>query len=128
MLADFGRMAHKHTFKVLGCAFWLIVVTVPLVALVTSYREKAREETIVNDVKHLIVKCQEMAAPIKVGDNVYRFPDQPIALVGKALVWDMTTQSRSGAHALLPSEMRATSSDTSITVFMVLGEEKDQVG
>lgn len=121
-------MANNKSSRFLGYGFWLIVVAVSLFALITSCRHKAREQAIVNDVKHLIAKCQEMAAPIKVGDNSYHFPDQRIDLVGKALVWDMTTQSRSGAHAKLPSEIQATSADTPITVFMVLGERKVEVG
>jgi hypothetical protein len=51
-----------------------------------------------------------------------------IRLRGKALVWDMASDARSGAYCRLPSELRATSADRPITVFMVTGTRDEQVG
>jgi hypothetical protein len=51
-----------------------------------------------------------------------------IQLRGKALVWDMSAGACSGAYGQLPRELRASSSDRPITVFMVTGTREEQVG
>lgn len=50
-------------------------------------------------------------------------------LYGKALVWDTKSKSpHEEAMRQLPSELRASSQDSRITVFRVLSEEKDYMG
>lgn len=74
------------------------------------------QRTIVNDVRPLLEACKS------IGDS------GSVTIRGKALVWDMRSDSRSGAHGMLPSELKASSSDSKITVFMVLGERTVHVG
>jgi len=49
-------------------------------------------------------------------------------LHGNALIWDMTSNSRSAAYDLLPSDLRAESSDKQITVFLIRGARDVKVG
>jgi hypothetical protein len=74
-----------------------------------------RERIIVDDVRNLIGDCKSLG-------TMY------ISIKGKALVWDMKLDSLSRANYLLPSELRANSSDSQITVFMLLNKFNKQVG
>lgn len=99
-------------FKIIG----VIAVVVALIWLgVASHKETEKQRTIVNEVRSLIDECK------KIGDA-------PISVRGKYLVWDVTKDSRSAAHGKLSREIRASSSDSQITVFMVLPERNVMVG
>lgn len=83
---------------------------------ISSHRETAAQHGIVNGVRPLIEACKGM------GDSM------PVKLHNKALVWDMASDGRSAVYGRLPSVLQATSSDSPITVFMVLGTRTVQVG
>jgi hypothetical protein len=51
-----------------------------------------------------------------------------ISLHGKALIWDLTKDSRSDAYDSLPDSLRAASSDKPITIFMITDIRDDKVG
>jgi len=67
-------------------------------------------------IRHLIDSCRAVSGSAS------------IAIKGKALVWDMTSNVVSDANRKLPSHLRADLSDSLITVFMIIGERKEQVG
>jgi len=92
---------------IIGAVTWLAIL---------DHREIMQERAIVSHVRNLLDACKSM------GDSA-----SP-TIKGKALVWDMTSDSRSDAHDRLPSELKATSADSQITVFMVIGERNVQVG
>jgi hypothetical protein len=79
-----------------------------------SHKETVAQRAIVNEVRGLIQDCRTA------GDKV--------TVTGKALVWDMRSDSRSGAHGMISSSRQAKSTDKPITVFMVMGERNEQVG
>lgn len=81
---------------------------------IVSNRETVAQEAIVNEVKDLI-------------DDSRRAGDR-IAVYGRALVWDMQSNSRSDVNAQLQSSLQAKSTDRPITVFMVIGTRNEQVG
>lgn len=82
---------------------------------VSSRREIQRQRAIVNEVRPLIEDCKQLG-------------ERPVSVRGKCLVWDITKNSRSGAHSLLPRKLRATSSDDEMTIFMVLPPREELVG
>ena len=47
---------------------------------------------------------------------------------GRALVWDMTTNTRSPVYDLLPDNLKANSSDKVITVFLIRGTRSGRSG
>lgn len=51
-----------------------------------------------------------------------------IALHGKALIWDLTKNTRSEAYDSLPNSLKAVSSDKPITVFMITDIRNDKIG
>jgi hypothetical protein len=51
-----------------------------------------------------------------------------LLLHGKALIWDMTTNTRSPAYDLLSEHLKANSSDKAITVFLITGAYNEIVG
>ena len=96
-----------------------VVAVLAVIGLIARYATVSHKETvaqraIVNEVKGLIENCRTA------GGN--------ITIVGKALVWDMRSDSRSGAHGMLSGSRQAKSTDKPITVFMVMGERNEQVG
>lgn len=83
---------------------------------ITTHQETEKQRAIVNDVRHLVEACKSM------GNS------EPITIRGKALVWNMNSNSRSSVHDILPTELKASSHDNTITVFMVLGKRDVKVG
>ena len=79
-----------------------------------AYNETVAQRAIVRDVRDLVERCRSC------GDEVI--------LVGKALVWDIRSNSRSRAYGKLPASLKAKSGDSPITVFMVIGKKDVQVG
>ncbi|MDD5558401.1 hypothetical protein [Candidatus Methylomirabilis sp.] len=71
---------------------------------------------IVNDVKPLV----------GISRTIENKPS--IVREGKALIWDMRSDSISSAHGLLPAHLRAGSSSRPVTVFLVMAERSEQVG
>ena len=97
--------------------FWCVAIFFigqGIVHRVIENGEIARQRTIVNEVRGLVESCRHA------GDNV--------TVVGKVLVWDMRTDTRSGAYGMCPTLLQAKPTDTPITVFMVMGERNEQVG
>ena len=95
----------------------VIVILVTVVCWVILTRlEIERQRVIVDEVAYLADVCKSIK-----GCGL-------ISIQGRALVWDMTLKSRSGAYGKLPRDLRASSSDSQITVFMVVGKRNDLVG
>lgn len=92
----------------------IVAVVLGLFANWKSTQETAAQRVIVNDVRGLVEECRKATGPI--------------AIVGKAFVWDIRSDSPSGASGMLPQSRRASSTDTPITIFMVLGKRDEQVG
>jgi len=97
-----------------------VIAVITIIAGLILWGELSRVETerqkeIVNSVRPLIHECKNVG-------------DISISILGKCLVWDMTKNSRSDAHAKLSRELRASSSDNQITVFMVMPERNVLVG
>jgi hypothetical protein len=78
--------------------------------------EMQKEKAIVDQVRPLIQNNPSHSNP------------NDLLLRGKALIWDMTTNSRSPAYDMIPGELRAISSDKIITVFMISGARSEKVG
>lgn len=99
--------------------FKVIVILAVVVGVIwwgiTSHNETEAQKRIVSEVRPLIEECREIS-------------DVPITILGKVLVWDISSNSRSGVHTFLPGELEAKSSDPQITVFMVQPERKVLVG
>lgn len=57
---------------------------------ISSHQETEKQRAIIDDVIHLVDTCKSMQG------------SGPIPIQGKTLVWDMTSNSRSGAHSKLP--------------------------
>ena len=102
-------MKKFKVIAVISIVAWLVLWGV------LRHKETERQRAIVNSVRVLIEDCKKMG-------------DSPIFIRGKCLVWDTPKNSRSGAHAKLPGELKARSSDRQITVFMVLRERNVMVG
>jgi hypothetical protein len=78
-----------------------------------AYQE---EIAVVTGVTNLIDTCKSMGSSV------------PLAIKGKALVWDVRSSPKYGANFKLPIELAAFSSNSPITVFMIVDERKVQVG
>ena len=89
--------------------------------VVSDIRETERQRGIISDVRHLLDVLELDAAKST-------YSPSSVSVKGKALVWDITSSSRSGAHNILPAELRASSSDSLITVFMVIRTRRLNVG
>lgn len=71
------------------------------------YAEEERFRHIVSQAEPQIPACRTIASSTR------------IALRGKALVWDLQDDSRAWAFSCLPRKLRATPSDSQMTVFLV---------
>jgi hypothetical protein len=81
-----------------------------LLAVIRSVEEK-QQQAIIAETRPFIETCQAMPAS-----------EAPLPIRGKALIWDMRSDSRSDGHEELPSELRAVPADNEVTVFMIVGE------
>lgn len=117
---------------------WHMVAAVGLGTLlawsVARGRQLAAQRHIVNQVVDLIQECKakEKAGGLGVIPTNGAMPQQPpdpdIYIDGKVLVWEMASDTRSRVNDLLPVELRATSRDRPITVFMLMGPKEHVVG
>lgn len=94
----------------------IVVVAAAVSWGISAYSENRQQRRLVDEVRGLVDACKSQPAPAS------------IAMRSKALVWDVRSDSRSGAHGRLPSELRVTGKDERATVFLVLGERTEQVG
>jgi hypothetical protein len=108
----------EKLFKTLSLGFLGLMVLVVLaivgrtwVMSVLRSLEEKQQEAIIDEARPLIEACQAMPAA-----------DSPISIRGKALIWDMRSNSRSDGHEELPAELRAVPADSEVTVFMIVGE------
>lgn len=96
-----------------------ILVTI-VVALawwgIAAHRQTQQQRRVIDAVRGLVEACKSQLAP----------GGAPIR--GKALVWDVASDSRSAAHGRLPGDLKANGSDGQVTVFLVLGERTELVG
>jgi hypothetical protein len=108
----------EQLFKILTRAFLGMVALVVVVIIGRSYvlavvrsAEEKQQRVLIEDVRPLIETCQAMPAA-----------EARIPIRGKALIWDMRSNSRSDGHDELPEELRAVPADQQVTVFMIVGE------
>jgi len=101
--------------NVMFVVFIIMIIAIFIGAFVSKHNETERQRAIVNEVRTLIENCK------KIKDN-------PITIRGRCLVWDVATDSRSYTYYKLPVKLQASSSDSQITVFMVLPERNVLVG
>lgn len=105
-----------NVFKLIAPSILAVVITVGIMFVgIPSYRERERQRTIVNEVLHLVEDCKHMG-------------DARISIRGKCLVWDVIKDRRSGAYSKLPGELKASSPDSQITVFMIVAQRNVMVG
>ena len=78
--------------------------------------EMQKQETIVNQVKPFAEDVAHKGDP---GDIILR---------GNALIWNLTSNTRSPSYDLLPDSLKARSSDGLITVFLIKGTHNVKVG
>lgn len=83
---------------------------------ISSHQETERQKAIVNEVKHLVAVCKTNQS------------SDAIEVHGQALVWDMAANSRSNAYSRVPPDLKASSADGRVTVFMIMGERDVKVG
>ncbi len=83
---------------------------------IAKHQETEKQKVIVNEVRHLVGDCKSTGNSSAIGIQC------------RALVWDITSNSLSSAHSMLPGELKASSSDSQITVSMVTGERNIRVG
>ena len=95
--------------------FFQIVPILAMICLLINGCHDA-QRAIVNEVRDLKDDC------IKIGEN------DSIRIIGKVLVWDMENNSPSSINDMIPDSLQAGPSDKPITVFMVSGKQKMQVG
>jgi hypothetical protein len=108
----------EKLFKILTRGFLALVALVVLVMIGRTYvlavvrsAEEKQQRVLVDEVRPLIESCQAMPAS-----------EAPIPIRGKALIWDMRSDSRSDGHDELPEELCAVPADQEVTVFMIVGE------
>jgi len=102
------KTSHVIAFVVI----FMVLIGLSTINLISTRR---KQRVIVNDVSALVEDCMKK-------------DDSNISIHGKCLVWDMKKKSLSDAHSSLPRGLRARSSDSKITVFMVLPERNVLVG
>lgn len=103
-----------YALKAVAAVFVAYIIAVIWFGI-TSYNEIERKRAIVNEARNLIGECRKLG-------------ETPISMRGKCLVWDVTDDFYSGAHHILPEELKADSSDDPLTVFLVLPERNESVG
>jgi hypothetical protein len=108
----------EKLFKMLTMGFLGFIALVVLaivgrtcvLSLLRSVEEK-QQQGIIAETRPLIETCQGMPAS-----------EAPLPIRGKALIWDMRSNSRSDGHEDLPADLRAVPADNEVTVFMIVGE------
>ncbi len=98
--------------------FGVIAVAVVIIVIVSNWSSPTKQEIekIMGDVRPFIESCKAMPHSEK------------IMIKGKALVWDLKSNSKSDAHAELPSDLRIGEKEKQVTVFIVTPEQNMLVG
>lgn len=97
--------------------FFLIIILASLnIGCIDITGEIQKQKSIVNQVQPLIQNDVPSKNP------------NDLVLRGKALIWDITKDYRSPAYDQLPDNLKASSSDKAITIFIIKGARSVKVG
>jgi ribosomal protein S27AE len=108
------RWRYKNIISIKGmiAATIVIILVVTFINISTSYSERNKLHNMILQVNHLATECKI-------------YSSENIAVYGKCLVWD---GSYSQINSMIPKNIRASSSDKTITIFLVLPRKDIALG